>query len=517
MTFLRSYLLQPFQQVMFLTENCYGNNCGWAAYAYISGWLSLYKKDNYIKPGVVLHEIGHNMGLAHSGGTDRRTYSDHTGLMGNPLWGDDKGKMCFNAAKNFQLAVGNNAWYNDGPGKIITWDSGEEGGTVLDTKMVGIAEFDKITDNNPVVIKLETGGSLDYFVGFNRATGATSQNRLASDLVTIYEMGNNGLSYSNSFLNAYLAEGESHTISKWRGTKQDLTITVLEINTNTGDAPGYAHVKIVFGDEPTSVPTNLPTAEPTTGPPTTPQPTANPVVSTPPPTANPVEGPFCGDGICDGQESPDDCDADCIIVDFKASNGKSNAKTNGLMFSLDAKEAVTLRSLDVEGKKDGESRVTVYALQGDYEGNEFNEGAWERVFDHSVSLQQNVATNIGQFDKEVAIAAGERISLFVFSKNGLRMSTNTGSLRKAHEDNSLVMYDGLAFKKEFNKVEQNGQWNSAVKYYASSKNKNVEEMRISSMEEEETASVEVEEKRRSSRSRGDDEVVTAVKHHHHTK
>jgi hypothetical protein len=493
---------------MLLTENCYPNekykNCDWAAYAFLRGWMSLYKGNHYQKPAVVEHELGHNFGLAHSGGPDGRVYSDHTGLMGNPLWGDDKGKMCFNAAKNFQLAVGNDAWYNDGPGEIITWDSGVDGGTVLETTMVGIAEFDKITENNPVVVKLETGEKLDYYVGFNRATGANSQNRLASDLVTIYETGNNGLSYSNSFLKAYLAEGESYTIPKWRGTKLDLTIKVLEININK--VPGYARIKIVFGDEPTP-----------------PSPTPKPPAPTPPQPTAPSGAGVCGDGICDFDESPEDCAEDCIIVDFKPNNGKSNAKTNGLMFSLDAKKPLTLTSLDVESKKDGDSQVTVYALKGDYEGNEFNEGAWELVFDHSVSLEKNVATNIGQFDKDVAIQAGERVSLFVFSKNGLLMSTNTGSLR-AGEDDSLIMYNGLAFKNAFKKVDKNGQWNSAVKYYGSSKHMKVEEMRTSTAseeeeevqsQEEEAASVEKKKTRsRSSRS-SDDVVVSAVKHHHH--
>jgi hypothetical protein len=485
---------------MFLTEGCYVDSCGWAAYAHIRGWLSLYKGDNYIKPAVVVHEIGHNLGFAHSGGLDRRTYSDHSCLMGNPLWADDLGKMCFNAAKNFQLAVGSSAWYNNGRGEIVTWDSGVNGGAVLDTKMVGIAEFDKITDNNPVVIKLETGQDLDYFVGFNRKTGPTLQNVLASDLVTIYEMGNNGMAYSYSYLNAYLAEGQSYTFSKWRGTQHDLTITVLEIN--VGVVPGYARVKIVFGDEPTFVPTSLPTAKPTAGVPTTPQPTPTP--------------PVCGDGICDLNETFQDCPDDCVVVDFKPNNGKSNAKTTGLMFSLDAKELVTLTSLDVESNKGGDSQVTVYVRQGDYEGYEFNQGAWEIVFDHSVSLQKNIATNIGKFDKDVVIPAGGRVSLFVFSKNGLMMmSTNTGSLRAAYEDDSLVMYNGLAIKNAFRKVNGNGTWNSSIKYYASS-NMNVEEeeLRSSSMEEE-TAFVEDEEKGRSSSDRGDDEVVTAVKHHQH--
>ena len=75
-------------------------------------------------PAVVMHELGHNLNLAHSGGMDGRSYTgmciflvssiqlsvehftdyvcfhcemtDHTCLMGNPLWEDDVGSMCFN-------------------------------------------------------------------------------------------------------------------------------------------------------------------------------------------------------------------------------------------------------------------------------------------------------------------------------------------------------------------------------------------------------------------------------------
>ncbi len=44
-----------------------------------------------------LIEMGHNFNLAHSGGLDGKTYTDHTCLMGNPLYDDDIGAMCFNS------------------------------------------------------------------------------------------------------------------------------------------------------------------------------------------------------------------------------------------------------------------------------------------------------------------------------------------------------------------------------------------------------------------------------------
>lgn len=69
-----------YQQVMYVLQGCYVD-CGWAAYAYINSWNSVYQGNYYYMTGVQMHEIGHNFNLAHSGGLDGATYTDHTGLM----------------------------------------------------------------------------------------------------------------------------------------------------------------------------------------------------------------------------------------------------------------------------------------------------------------------------------------------------------------------------------------------------------------------------------------------------
>ena len=78
---LTAYTLPPFAT----------KGCGWAAYAYVNSWMSVYQAHYYKLVGVTVHELGHNFGLAHSGkASDGKAYTDHTGMMGNPLYSDGK-------------------------------------------------------------------------------------------------------------------------------------------------------------------------------------------------------------------------------------------------------------------------------------------------------------------------------------------------------------------------------------------------------------------------------------------
>jgi len=254
----------PFEQVMYVLENCYVG-CGWAAYAYINSWMSVYQGSYYAMAGVQMHEIGHNFGFAHSGGLDGQTYTDHTCQMGNPLYDDDIGKMCYNPAKNW--AIG---WYDSNKIEVnINTNFINHVETII-----GIADFAANPEGRNVVIKLETGTSNDYFVGFNRAIGVNAQNDEADDEVTVILTGNNGIAYSQSYLQATLKQGES-----WE--RNGMKIKAEEINVST--APGTAKVSIMKGSSPTNSPIRLPT------PPTIP--TNSPVKPPTIPTNSPVKAP----------------------------------------------------------------------------------------------------------------------------------------------------------------------------------------------------------------------------------
>lgn len=45
-----------YDYVLYSLENCY-QDCGWAAYAYINSWNSVYQNVYYRRPGVLMHEV----------------------------------------------------------------------------------------------------------------------------------------------------------------------------------------------------------------------------------------------------------------------------------------------------------------------------------------------------------------------------------------------------------------------------------------------------------------------------
>jgi len=83
----------------------------WLAYAYIGRWDSYYNDDWCQSVTSQMHEVGHNIGLDHSGeyfGKDLdQEYGDQTDAMGYSYKEDDTA-ICFNPAKNWQLG-----WYAD--------------------------------------------------------------------------------------------------------------------------------------------------------------------------------------------------------------------------------------------------------------------------------------------------------------------------------------------------------------------------------------------------------------------
>lgn len=260
---------------------------GWIAYGYVNSWLSVYN-DHYCKSmSTMVHEIGHNLGLAHSG-KDGSAYADKSGMMGYSYNLDDGPLQCFNPAKTYQLG-----WFDDKQIEIDPTD-----GTWVGT-VIGAADYaNAIVDPNAkVVVKIKSGDDNDLYIGYNRKKSMNSEVSLGGDLLSIVEQGEG---YSKSNYLAGLSEEETKTFYKFGDTNKNLVVEFVGRNSDD-----EAIVAIYFDDcvfpeciarspaaspteapqppteapvPPTSPPSRQPTLRPTTA-----EPTLAPVIAKPTP------------------------------------------------------------------------------------------------------------------------------------------------------------------------------------------------------------------------------------------
>eukprot|EP00984_Skeletonema_dohrnii_P001833 scaffold607_cov146-Skeletonema_dohrnii-CCMP3373.AAC.1 len=231
-----------------------GTSGSWIAYAYINSYISVYNNQWCNYPSGQMHEIGHNLGYAHSG--ESQTYDDQSGMMGYSYSQDDGPEMCFNAAKSWQTG-----WYGESgtqeEDKTLEYSSGD--GCLVKT-ISGIADYE--TTSNKVLIKIvnPSNNGADLFVAFNAKTGINSGTLEAGNQVTVVQVGSGGGEvYSESTLLAKLSAGGSYTTGSNFGG--DLTVEVEGISASGTDYT--ADVKIYFGSECTVTPPPVPTPPPT--------------------------------------------------------------------------------------------------------------------------------------------------------------------------------------------------------------------------------------------------------------
>ena len=181
-----------------------------------------------------MHEIGHNLGLAHA--NEAGPYNDQSGMMGYSYSQDNGPLMCFNSAKSWQLG-----WYSS---RHATYNFFTGASTY---RLIGLADHQNVNaaSSDRVLIKLNTGSSTDYYMSFNRQTGINSGTQEAGNRVLIQRADGEGTSYAESELLAKMVAGNTYTLDNFDGSGYDLTVTVNAINTSV--SPGYADVTISAG------------------------------------------------------------------------------------------------------------------------------------------------------------------------------------------------------------------------------------------------------------------------------
>ena len=131
-------------------------------------------------------------------------------------------------AKIYQIEQADDGWYSSAS---VTFNvNSSSPPTRKEYRIVGVADHD--ASSLPLVVKLETGRSEIYVIGFNRQYGVHRQTKEYQDEVIIYQTGEGGKRYSQSWLIAHLPQGAVWSQRNWRGTGKTLRVRVEDITIN---------------------------------------------------------------------------------------------------------------------------------------------------------------------------------------------------------------------------------------------------------------------------------------------
>jgi len=243
-------LADQFDLVLFCIPPGTGED--WKAFANVNRYDSYYNNEWCGHISAQLHEVGHNLNLAHSGEGEARDqesrYEDKSGMMGSSYPNNDAPKMCFNGPKNYQLN-----WYTNqqlsidptgGKPQIMT-----ETSKIRTFVMNGIVDYIVEGDTQGKLVSLrldQMGTQHDYYIGYNRASGFNEGTQEDINEIVVWEKPTGGpYNFGESWkLTSLRYKDQLYVISDFGRRKHFVEIKLLTNPTEGGYNNGKQDISI---------------------------------------------------------------------------------------------------------------------------------------------------------------------------------------------------------------------------------------------------------------------------------
>lgn len=159
-----------------------------------------------------------------------------------------------------------------------------------------------------------------------------------------------------------------------------------------------------------------------------------------------------------------------LRVESTLTTGSStDSNSVGNVFFLTSSSAkIGVEGFSIYGKKDGNSRVTVYVRNvGEtfWNGKWKSSNGWEIVFDKDVNLKKGQLTYLGDLNKVVSIPPSNKRAFYIYAEKGMLESKGSSSNGRFKSQGALSITRGISTKKLFDKSNSKRQFAGEIKFY----------------------------------------------------
>jgi len=136
----------------------------------------------------------------------------------------------------------------------------------------------------------------------------------------------------------------------------------------------------------------------------------------------PALGAPCGNDLCKIDETPSNCPADCLGIEFRSTMQSDQSSRNGSVFRIRALRDVEVTSLYANTYLEGDGEVRVYTKHGTYadDSENMSTNGWTIIYwAHVNRLGRGTPTILENLLTRVIIKSGEYQSFYVVAEGGL--------------------------------------------------------------------------------------------------